>query len=393
MTARGRSFERTSGGKSVTVPELMVSCLGDRACAVAPDFGCRPLALDGAVRALRFHGVLATLAPQLRQIPGVPVDLLAAADLARRQQAMRSLQAAADLRVLRRCLAAAGVPWLVVKGPAVARSLYPEASLREYSDIDVLVPPKRMADTLEALVGAGACLVDRNWPLIASGLRGELSLLLPHGSSLDLHWSLINDPANRRRVDLPAGDVFGQARVLGEGVDAIPALSAEDQLVHLAVHAFNSSGRKLYWLKDLQLAAAAAPDWDVVLTRAASWHADTAVAAMLLRTADLIGADVPPRVLHVLGPLWRSVLRLAVKGAPPERSHEDDHRSGSEVLWATRATSWSSLRALAQGLAARRRPETLASQLPDQHETTANPLHVDVPDVDARRRWLAAICS
>ena len=382
----------TGGRRSVSFAELMIRCLRDPSCAVAPDFGARPLSLEGAIGALRFHGVLATLAPQLRQIPGVPVGLVAAAELARRHQAMRSLQAAADLRVVRSCLARAEVPWLIAKGPAVARSLYPETSLREYSDLDVLVQPERMQDTLDALLGAGASLIDRNWPLIAAGLRGEITLLLPHGSPLDLHWSLINDPVNRRRVDLPTNDVFAHARVLGEGGDAIPALSAVDQLIHLAVHAFNSNGRRLYWLKDLQLAAKAAPDWDLLLNRAASWHAEPAVAAMLLRTVDLIGAEVPPRVLRVLGPAWRTVLQLAVKVVPPERSLSEDQRSGSEVLWATRTTSSASLLALTRGLAVRSR-HIARTEAAGPPTTSDNPLHLDVPDDDARTRWLADIRS
>ena len=380
----------TGGRNSVSVAELMTRCLRDPTCAVAPDFGSRPFSLEGAAGALRFHGVLATLAPQLRQIPGVPVDLVATAELARRHQAMRSLQAMADLRVVRSCLATAEVPWLVAKGPAVARSLYPDTSLREYSDLDVLVPPQRMQDTLDALLGAGASLIDRNWPLISAGLRGEITLQLPHGSPLDLHWSLINDPVNRRRVDLPTDDVFAHARVLGEGGDAIPTLSAVDQLIHLAVHAFNSNGRRLYWLKDLQLAAKAAPDWDLLLDRAAEWHAEPAVAAMLLRTVDLIGAQVPPRVLRVLGPAWRTVLQLAVKVVPPERSFSEDQRSGSEVLWATRTTSPASLLALARGLAVRSR-HVARTAATDPPTPTGNPLHLDVPDDEARMRWLADI--
>jgi hypothetical protein len=56
----------------------------------------------------------------------------------------------------------AGVPWLVVKGPALAE-LHGAPDLRAYSDLDVLVPSAAFGDALAALESAGAAVLARNW--------------------------------------------------------------------------------------------------------------------------------------------------------------------------------------------------------------------------------------
>jgi hypothetical protein len=51
-------------------------------------------------------------------------------------------------------LATAGVPALHIKGPTVALWLYDRGE-REWGDVDILVPPSRMQDALDALMAAG----------------------------------------------------------------------------------------------------------------------------------------------------------------------------------------------------------------------------------------------
>ena len=130
------------------------------AWTLSPEAGPRPsvpFALDGSAvaKALGFHKVAATVAYALRGVD-VPPDVRAVVDAARRRQALNSLKTRADLLTVAEALNAAALPWTVVKGPAVAESLYPDPLLRQYVDVDVLVSRHHMATAVASREGAGA---------------------------------------------------------------------------------------------------------------------------------------------------------------------------------------------------------------------------------------------
>ena len=54
-----------------------------------------------------------------------------------------------------RALDATGVPYILLKGPSIARWLYDADEARAYSDSDVLVPPEQFDKAVAALAGAG----------------------------------------------------------------------------------------------------------------------------------------------------------------------------------------------------------------------------------------------
>src|SRR5262249_5413405 len=133
--------------------------------------------------------------------------------------------------------------WLVLKGPALAHSVYPRPDLRQGVDLDVLVPPARFGDVLVALEAAGFTLLDRNWPLVAARVPGELRIRAPQGVLVDLHWAVLDDPALHRPFRLPVPGLLERARWLDRA--GCCALSAVDQLVHLGVHGALSGANRL----------------------------------------------------------------------------------------------------------------------------------------------------
>src|SRR5688500_15332306 len=57
----------------------------------------------------------------------------------------RHLRTLADLAELGPVLDTAGIPWMVIKGPVLAETIYPRPDLRSYDDLDVVVQPERFA--------------------------------------------------------------------------------------------------------------------------------------------------------------------------------------------------------------------------------------------------------
>ena len=60
-------------------------------------------------------------------------------------------------------LDAAGIPWLVFKGPVLSSSVYCDSGMRRYSDLDVLVPPDRFADAVAAMEDANYANPVTSW--------------------------------------------------------------------------------------------------------------------------------------------------------------------------------------------------------------------------------------
>ena len=81
-----------------------------------------------------------------------------------------------------------GIPSLLLKGPATVHRLYADApGRRNYTDVDLLVPPARWADAARVLAGSG--MRDQAAGMRASELewRYERNLFAPSGLKLDLH--------------------------------------------------------------------------------------------------------------------------------------------------------------------------------------------------------------
>lgn len=215
----------------------------------------------------------------------------------------------ADLRAAGDVLSAAGVPWVVFKGPVLAAAVYSRPDLRSYGDLDLLVPRRHFARAVEALTAAGGELLDRNWDLVSADRRGQLHLRLRHGTPADLHWHLVTRGGPRSTLAVPVDDVLGRARAALLGGVPVRTFDAEDGLLHLCLHAGLGGADVLLLLKDVERwLAVQRPSWDDVVHRAHAWRAAALVGLVLHRARDAVAADVPEPILSDL--LGRGSLRL-----------------------------------------------------------------------------------
>lgn len=227
--------------------------------------------------------------------------------------------AALDLWTLAEALDKVSVPWLLVKGPVVAELLYTTPELRTFVDLDVVVPADRFAEAVAVLERAGAAILDTDWTVLVEEMRGQLHLVMPRGTMVDLHWNLLNRATVRGSFSVSATEALltGSRQVTVAGRQVM-TLDAATSLVHLCVHAALSGGHRLIWLKDIDRAVVVdRPDWASVVRTARSWRARLAVGAMLARSQAVLGTPVPPAVLNELVPWpWRPALRVLDRAAP-----------------------------------------------------------------------------
>lgn len=278
--------------------------------------------LDGLVEAAGFHRVGSYVVRLLQRAGREHAPSLVALRDQQFDAAARHLLVLRALSELQAVLDGAGLDWLVVKGPVLAERAHGGADLRQYTDVDVVVPGRQLRQALAVCAEAGWSTLDRNWPLLRRELLGEVHVALGYGLHADLHWHLLYTPARRAAFPLPMDELFARRVRVPVGQLDVPTLEPADALVYTALHAALSGGERLLWLKDLErLVATQAFAWDEVTARAHAWHAGLPVGVLLDKARALIGAEVPPGVVRDLAPTrtWRGLARAARLLAPPQR--------------------------------------------------------------------------
>lgn len=277
-----------------------------------------PAAIRGFMQAAYWHGVVPLLDAEFRdrvELERWPKEIQvecfagalahAAHESAQREEAARVIDA----------LVAGGVQPLVLKGGALACTLYADPSLRPRCDTDLLVPMHARAQADRVLEGLGYSR--------AEGVAGEFISYQASWSRtdatgnahyLDLHWRINNsqllanvfayeDLASR---SVPVPGLGPSARTL-DPVDALLLAC-----VHRAGHAFQTvhdgdrirhGGDRLIWLYDIHMLAGRMSD--AQLEEFARYAAARKIRAICLdalqRSRECLGTIIPPRLLEELG--------------------------------------------------------------------------------------------
>lgn len=256
----------------------------------------------------RVHGVLPLLARRVAALSGegsaAPPELAGRLSRRRRGISLGNLHQLALVGEIAESLEAAGVPAMAFKGPVLAATVYPDPGLREFVDLDLLVPEEDRERALRLLraegfrpdLSAGAePWEDGGIPDPPSGAYATPLFRGSDGCAVDLHWGLA--PAHRALAPDPAGirERAGRMEVAGRSV-RVP--SPEDHLLLLAVHGTKHGPRpwpKTKWIADVAWLLAHRPDaeWGAALARARTRGSRRALLLGVALARDLLDAPVP----------------------------------------------------------------------------------------------------
>lgn len=220
----------------------------------------------------------------------------------------------------------AAIPVVVLKGGALATTLYPEPALRPMIDLDLLIPRAQIKKADSLLLEQGFVSPVE----MSTGFGLELMNYRAYDRGginpghIELHWHLFKSPYYCRRVPIQwFWDRTTEITINGERTQV---LTQPAQFLHLASHfALHHLADGLIWSYDLALLMAhqAEPvDWDVILNAAERFGLVTSLQLALSRVAETWGVIAPATQvarLERFHSFWRDRAAFSLMLAP--RAH------------------------------------------------------------------------
>ncbi len=187
-------------------------------------------------------------------------------------------------------LARTGAPLLLLKGAALAETLYGDPGLRTIGDIDLLIPREAVGPCRDALLGLGyrpTQLEEQPGSLLATSNQEAFEPPPPHRTLVELHWHILDVPYYLHHI--PVAWFWENSEAAEIAGRTFRVLTPEANLIYLPAHlAFHHRFQRLHSLFDLALLIARNReriDWARVAAAAHSFELLTALAETLDRLA------------------------------------------------------------------------------------------------------------
>jgi hypothetical protein len=297
-----------------------------------------------ADRAL-YHGVTALVVARAQAQAALPPEIRASMQQQALAETMWDLRHRQILAPLLTALATAGIRAALLKGTALAYSVYASPAARPRGDTDILVAERDLPATRALLarhgfVRASAHIADR-MP------QEEWTICLADGSNhdIDLHWNLLRPWALAALFDTDR--LLADCLPVPDLADGALRLSAPMALLHACVHRASHfsgayfigtdphyGGNRLIWLVDMDLLARpmTAAEWQVFTAAACQTGTAPLCLDALQDCARQLHSAIPAAVLHKLA-------------AAPAQTHASRYLAQSGIA----GRIWSDMRALPPG--------------------------------------------
>lgn len=230
----------------------------------------------------------------------VPSEVLAEIAVIEREQRAFALSRTLQAVDLAKILTAAGIPTIVLKGPAIAIAAYGDCSRRSFADVDLLVPKADLKATCDVLVTRG--YVPKFGSRMVDGLvSGQHALeFAGSGPPVEVHWSLLSRYLS---FDLGADELWREAQVLQCVGAEITVLAPHHLFVYLCAHGAKHQWLNFRWVCDVaQLARRLTPsDAESVMELSVRTHTRRIVALALRLAQETFGEEPSPFPVEAFG--------------------------------------------------------------------------------------------
>ncbi|MFC1488540.1 nucleotidyltransferase family protein [Thermodesulfobacteriota bacterium] len=190
---------------------------------------------------------------------------------------------------------------LPFKGPVLAQYLYGDISLRQFSDLDLLIHRKDIIKTRELLLANGyqdsMNLDDRQFMAFARIYTQNVFMSHDYRVNLELHWEMSNRYISN---DFDIKKLNGCLETIDFSGKKVKNLQVNELLFYLCLH-----GTKHHW-ETLEMIYCVAElirshpkiDWDRVICLGTHMRSERTLFLGLFLAHDLYGVDLPYKILN-----------------------------------------------------------------------------------------------
>lgn len=195
----------------------------------------------------------------------------------------------------------AGIEALVLKGPALAHTCYPDASWRPFGDVDLLVRTRDWREACSLLPELG---YRRRMPEPRPGFSERFGNAAAHvsadGVEVDLHRSLVIGPFG---LWMEPEELFEPEATFEMGGRRIRRLDDTALLLHACVHAsLGFSPPLLLPVRDVaQITSQADVDWELFADQARRWRLGVVVQHAFSTATEVLGPVLPEEAALLAG--------------------------------------------------------------------------------------------
>jgi hypothetical protein len=255
---------------------------------------------DLILQRCQHHGVVSLLYHRMQDQEGWsswPPELRQRLEEICKSDVAREMLRAHYLRDLLKGLSDHGVPCLLIKGEALARTVYSTPGTRTRCDSDLFIPIGGINEARQAVSEAGFAVVSPVYKSHQFTVRQSAEA--PSVFEFDVHWRVLNAPRYART--LPFAEAY-QNSVEVPGLELVRTLDVPDALLLACMHRVASDGHdpnRLIWIYDIHLLCAAMPQgkWSDFMEKALRLDVQSACLDGLNASRNSLGAAVPDDVL------------------------------------------------------------------------------------------------
>ena len=229
------------------------------------------------------------------------------------RNARRNIYLAAQLLALQEGFRADSIPAIPYKGAALAALAYGDLTLREFDDLDWMVPHRFLSDATRRLTAEGFkpenSIAENDLP--AQAAPGQYSFQKDDGRC---HVELHTERTLRyypKRLDIE--DLASQSISISLGGSMVPSLAPEPLLMVLAVHGSKHFWDRLNWICDFAelLHLHSGVQWEQAIEQARRFGCERMVLLGSTLAQELLDVDLPETIVTRLEdiPAVRSLSR------------------------------------------------------------------------------------
>lgn len=249
------------------------------------------------------HGITPLLYHNLSEMVDVPEKVMEHLRMRYNANLARNMLVYNELSKVLNAFEHAEIDVIVLKGAALAETVYQDIGLRPFSDVDLLVRERDLQRAKKKLAELGYILDEDVSPERYNEEFGCDLYYTGKVNVLEVHWDIMRKTKSDRYAKVEIEEIWERAVPAKIAGADTRVMSPENMLLHFCVHLPKHRYNRLIWLCDvLEVIEHTDIDWEYVIASAKKYRTRAYMYYGLHFTDVLLGCEIPEEVANVLKP-------------------------------------------------------------------------------------------